>query len=124
VESNHPNHGCAISQSYSDGGGGVGGAVGIGEPVAVEVATRLPEVGVGVRWLPDVEVALGRGVSIAVPVAVLVFDSVGDALGVADLTGGIVELGVLAFVAAGAGVEVAEGAEVPKWLLRPLPWWS
>jgi hypothetical protein len=92
--------------------------------VAVEVATRLPEVGVGVRWLPDVEVALGRGVSIAVPVAVLVFDSVGDALGVADLTGGIVELGVLAFVAAGAGVEVAEGAEVPKWLLRPLPWWS
>ena len=83
MESNHPNHGCVISQSYSDGGGGVGGAVGIGEPVAV-----------------------------------LVFDPVGDALGVADLTGGIVELGVLAFVAAGAGVEVVEGADDPALVPR------
>jgi len=47
------------------------------------VAARLPELGVDVQWPPRVEVSLGCGVSVAVPVAVLVSAAVHDALGVA-----------------------------------------
>ena len=106
TEISHPNHGWAISQSHRDGGGGVGGPVGIGDEVTVAVAACPSGVGVEVEWSPAVEVALGEDVS----VGVFVLDSVGEALGVADLTGESVTVGVLVFVAAGSDVDVAEAA--------------
>lgn len=76
--------------------------IGAGEAVAVAVVPRLPELGV--------DVALGCGVSVALLVVVILFDAVGDTLGVAVLRGGFVELGDLVFVAADLDVEVVEGA--------------
>jgi len=42
VESSPPNHGCVISQSYREGGSGVGSAVGAGEAGAVGVVAPPP----------------------------------------------------------------------------------
>ena len=81
--------------------------------MAVEVATRQPELGVGIRWPRAVESAAGRDVSVAVILAALVFDAIGDATGLAVLTGDFVGLG-----ATGVSVVVGMGFAVFR---RPRP---
>jgi hypothetical protein len=90
----------------------------VGEPVAVEVATGLPELRVGVRWSRAVDVALRKGICVAALVAVLVFDSVGDSAGIAVLIAGLVESSVLVFVAASYDVEVTKGQSELAWRQR------
>jgi len=79
VEGITANDGWVLGQSQSEGSGGDGIAIGLGELVSSAVLPYPQDTAVEVSWSYAVELPLGPGVTVPVQVVMLVFAAVGDA---------------------------------------------